>query len=90
MPGIQHLVNYGSSDDHFCIKVKVFITFTPKVRYFDIAFDHISQWNSPHPLNQLEVYNYILNILYSIVLVCFGHLSAGCFLLFQLPLMLVV
>ena len=71
-------------------KFEVLLTIIWKMRYFDMTHEHIGKQNSPHSSNELEVYNYVLYSFCPVFLVYFGHLSVICFLLFQLPLMLVI
>ena len=56
----------------------------------DVMPDHIGQQSPPHTSDKLEVQYYVLHSFYLIILIHFGRLSFVGFLLFQLPMMLVM
>ena len=73
-------VNNGSSGNHLLIKVQVSTIMRQDMCYVDV----------PYLSNKLEVQHYVLHILCPSVLMNFWCLIVICFLLFQLPLMLVL
>ena len=56
----------------------------------DMLFDHIGQWNTPHPTYNLEVEHNGIHFLCTVILIHFGHSEVICLFLFQLPLMLIL
>ena len=79
-----------SSVNHLLIKIHVSIMYRWDMCNLLMAPNHIGQWNPAHPSDKLEVQHYVLHNFCPMILINFGCLSVICFLLFQLPLMLVL
>ena len=58
--------------------------------YLDMAPDHIGKWGPHHTSLELEVCHYVVHSLLPVILINFGCIDVTWFLLFQLPLKLVL
>ena len=85
--------NFVSTMDpgnYLLVKIQVSIILRLDVSYLDMVPDCIGQRGPLQTFNKPEVQNYALHTLFLVLLINFGQLKVFCFLLLQLPLVLVL
>ena len=83
-------IDYRGSGNHLLIKVQVDQISWCGMCHLDVLLEHIDKWSSPNTSHEHEVQHYVLHGFCPVFLMNLGHFKVVCFLVLQLPLMLLL